>query len=255
MTFEPCVQRLRIEVVEVTRLPGLHGLAILCAERRGRGEREELPLRLAEHVPGLQPHKPRSLLIHIGVVPLGVQDHQAIGGALQHVLQVGGDSVALALRVELRRHILRDHEDARDRPCCITNRTIAIGPVEIGQRALANNGDEFVLEVELCSVLQYGRQLRLQNMPGLRPTVLPGLPHDIRMLVPLERYARIVVQHNHLRPPKQEHRELALQDHIDGAEKGIGPSGDRTKSRSLPRKPADAAGHLAVAIDRSGARS
>ena len=86
VTFEPGVQRFRIEVVEVARYPSFYSPAVLPAKLRLRCMRKELPLRSANHLFRPQSNDPRRLVVHVGVPALLVQNHQAIGRALQHVL-------------------------------------------------------------------------------------------------------------------------------------------------------------------------
>ena len=79
-----CFSRFRIEVVEVARNAGFYRRAVLPAKLRLRCMRKKFPLRPANHLARPQSHDPRRLLIHIGVSALLVQNHQPIGGALQH---------------------------------------------------------------------------------------------------------------------------------------------------------------------------
>src|SRR5262245_33380956 len=112
---------------------------------------------------------------------------------------------------------------------------MAVGPVRLFDKTVAQDGHELIFVPDGRPPLQYVVDLRRNDGPNLLPAVSTSLPHRRRMLAATEaRQIRVVVELDELGAPPKEHRVPRMQNGAHQRLKAAGPILRGTERRPAP---------------------
>ena len=153
-----------------------------------------------------------------------------VGGARREI----AEHRELALPDDPLRGLGHCAEDSSHPARLVADRTVGEREVALLREAPPVEREHEVLEVAGLPALQHVVEHGADGAPYLRPALPTRLAHRPRVLVPEDRLVGVVVEHDQLRAPPQEHREAGVQADADGglqtlrphlcrAERGPGP--------------------------------
>ena len=142
-----------------------------------------------------------------------------------------------------------DDKDAADVGTA-ADRTVAVGPVDVLEFAVAIDGDELVLVPAGFAAGEDRFDLGADNGPNLGPALFSALAESAGVLVLSDAgTVSIVIKLDVLFAPPEEHGMAGTEDGVDGGDEGLRPLLDGTDRGNAPVVGAGEVRHLTCAID------
>src|SRR5579863_2660933 len=168
-----------------------------------------------------------------------------------------GKPLVSPLQFPASRHGFRgfrtDDEGAAYLSVRVAYRAIAVGPVNVVEPSVAEDGYELILVPTGFTPRHHRLNFRADDVPDFRPAFSPSLAKRGWMFAFAKTGAvRIVIKLDHLLSPPQEHGMARRQQSVDGDEESVRPLTHRADGGAGPVKGAGAIGHLAAAEDPLG---
>jgi hypothetical protein len=189
-------------------------------------------------------------VICLGDAAVEIGDEDGVGGEFEEgfVLLLAGELALLGEKSV--GGFGGDDECAADLSAGVADWTVAIGPIDVFQVSISEDGDELILVPGCLTAGHDGFDLRSDDGPYLRPALDAILSQSARMLVGAEAGAvGVVIELDEVFAPPQKHRVPGGEHGVDGDEQCFRPLVDRADGGLAPVERASAFGHLAGAED------
>ncbi len=142
-----------------------------------------------------------------------------------------------------------DDEDSAD-VLTAADRTVAVGPVDVLEFAVAIDGDELVLVPAGFAAGEDRFDLGADDRPDLGPALFSALAKGTRVLVLADAgTVSIVIKLDVLFTPPEEHGMAGSEDGVDGGDEGLRPLLDGTDRSHAPVVGTREVRHLTCAKD------
>jgi molybdopterin converting factor subunit 1 len=145
-----------------------------------------------------------------------------------------------------------DDKGAADDSGGVADGTVAVGPVDVFEFSVAEDGDELVFVPGGFAGGHDGVDLRTDDRPDLRPAVDAALAEGAGMLVGSDAGAvGVVVELDEVFAPPEEHGIAGGEEGVDSDQQDVGPLFDGANGSLAPIKGTGTICHLAGAVDET----
>ncbi len=177
-------------------------------------------------------------------------------GSLEGELEAIATAAEFALGKDAIGGLGAGDQDADNLAFGIANGTVAPGPVDVLEAAIAKDGDELIFVPGGFSLVQDEIQAELDVIPDLGPAFASGLTESggVADAGAEGGTVGVVVELDGVRTPPKKHGVMRGEEEIYAGEEGIVPGVDGAERCGGPIKGTDKVGHFAGAEDAAGGR-